>query len=39
MILEVAILDIRAGQSAAFEAAFAKAEKIIASMPMVIQLS
>jgi len=33
MILEVAILDIRPGQSAAFEAAFAQAQTIIASMP------
>ena len=32
MILEVAILDILENQNAAFEAAFAKAEKIIASM-------
>jgi len=33
MILEVAILDIRPGQSAAFETAFAQAQTIIASMP------
>ena len=33
MILEVASLDIRPGQSAAFEAAFAQAQTIIASMP------
>jgi heme-degrading monooxygenase HmoA len=33
MILEVAILDVRWGQEAEFEIAFAKASKIIASMP------
>lgn len=33
MILEVAPLNIRAGQSAAFEAAFKQAQSIIASMP------
>ena len=33
MILEVAVLRIRAGQSAAFEQAFAQAQSIIASMP------
>jgi heme-degrading monooxygenase HmoA len=33
MILEVAILDVRAGQTAPFEAAFAEASPIIASMP------
>ncbi len=33
MILEVAILDVRPGQTAPFEAAFAEAETIIASMP------
>jgi heme-degrading monooxygenase HmoA len=33
MILEVARLHIRAGQAAAFEAAFADARLIIASMP------
>lgn len=32
MILEAVILNIRAGQSAAFEAAFAQASPIIASM-------
>lgn len=32
MILEVAILDVKSGETAAFEAAFAKAEPIIASM-------
>lgn len=33
MVLEVAILDVRPGESAAFEAAFAEAQAIIASMP------
>ncbi len=33
MILEVAPLASRAGQEAAFEAAFGQAQKIIASMP------
>ena len=33
MILEVAPLQIRAGQSAAFEAAFRQAQSIIASAP------
>ncbi len=33
MILEVASLQIRQGQSLAFEAAFAKAQAIISSMP------
>jgi heme-degrading monooxygenase HmoA len=33
MILEVAILNIRTGMSANFEATFAKAQTIIASMP------
>jgi heme-degrading monooxygenase HmoA len=32
MILEVAILDVRAGEEAAFEAAFAQASPIIAEM-------
>ncbi|CAN5504451.1 antibiotic biosynthesis monooxygenase [soil metagenome] len=32
MILEVAILNVRPGQEAAFEAAFAQASSIIASM-------
>lgn len=32
-VLEVAMLDVRRGQSAAFEAAFATAQSIIASMP------
>jgi heme-degrading monooxygenase HmoA len=33
MILEIAALQIRAGQSLAFEAAFAQAQRIISSMP------
>lgn len=33
MILEVAPLHVRPGQSAAFEAAFLEAQKIISSMP------
>lgn len=33
MILEVAVLDVRAGQGADFERAFAEAQAIIASMP------
>ncbi len=33
MILEVAILNVRSGQADAFEAAFANAQSIIASMP------
>ncbi len=33
MILEIATLQIRPGQTAAFEAAFAQAQTIIASMP------
>ena len=33
MILEVAQLQVRAGQEAAFEAAFAEAQRIISSMP------
>ncbi|GAB7128804.1 antibiotic biosynthesis monooxygenase [Silvimonas sp. JCM 19000] len=33
MILEVAHLDIRPGQRAAFEAAFGQAQNIIAGMP------
>lgn len=33
MILEVAVLNIKAGQGQAFEAAFAKAQSIISSMP------
>ena len=33
MILEVAVLNIRPGESAAFEAAFAQASPLIASIP------
>ncbi|HQV69257.1 MAG TPA: antibiotic biosynthesis monooxygenase [Thermoflexales bacterium] len=33
MILEIAILNIKPGQSPAFQAAFAEAQSIIASMP------
>jgi heme-degrading monooxygenase HmoA len=33
MVLEVATLQIKPGQTAAFEATFAQAQKIIASMP------
>jgi heme-degrading monooxygenase HmoA len=33
MILEVAILNVKAGQAADFEQAFAEAQAIIASMP------
>jgi heme-degrading monooxygenase HmoA len=33
MILEVATLQIKPGQTAAFEAAFAQAQRIIAAMP------
>jgi heme-degrading monooxygenase HmoA len=33
MILEVAILDVKLGQTQAFELAFAKAQSIISSMP------
>ena len=33
MILELAVLDIRDGETAAFEAAFAEAEIIISAMP------
>jgi heme-degrading monooxygenase HmoA len=33
MILEIATLDIKRGQTAAFEAAFAKAQLIIAASP------
>ena len=32
-VLEVAVLDVRAGQGAAFESAFDDAQTIIASMP------
>ncbi|MEM7018398.1 MAG: antibiotic biosynthesis monooxygenase [Pseudomonadota bacterium] len=33
MILEVAILNVRTNETAAFESAFAKAQAIISSMP------
>ena len=33
MILEVAILNVKSGMTASFEAAFARAQAIIASMP------
>lgn len=33
MVLEIATLPIRAGQTAAFEAAFAQTQTLIASMP------
>ena len=33
MILEQAVLDVRPGQQAEFETAFAEAQQIIASMP------
>jgi heme-degrading monooxygenase HmoA len=33
MVLEVAVLNVRAGRSDEFEQAFAKAQTIIASMP------
>ena len=33
MILEVAVLDVRHGETEAFEAAFREAQAIIASMP------
>ena len=33
MILEVAVLNVRSGQGAAFEAAFKQASPIIAAMP------
>lgn len=33
MILEVAVLDVRTGESEAFEAAFREAQAIISSMP------
>ncbi len=33
MVLEVARLDVRAGETVAFEEAFAEAQRILASMP------
>jgi heme-degrading monooxygenase HmoA len=38
MTLELAILDVRAGQADAFEAAFADAKSIISSMPGFVSL-
>lgn len=32
-VLEVALLNVRSGETAAFEAAFAQAQRIIAAMP------
>ena len=32
-VLEVATLNVRAGQAAAFEAAFAQAQRLIAAIP------
>lgn len=37
MILEVAILQVKNGQTETFEAAFAEAQKIISSMPGYIE--
>lgn len=37
MILEVAVLNVKPGQGAAFESAFAKAQRIISSMPGYIE--
>ena len=39
MVLEVAVLDVRAGEGAAFEAAFREAEGILASMEGYIRHS
>ncbi|WP_193161561.1 antibiotic biosynthesis monooxygenase family protein [Microbulbifer hainanensis] len=33
MVLEVALLDVKAGEASAFEQAFARAQQIIAAMP------
>lgn len=33
MVLEVAVLDVKRGQAREFEAAFAKAQRIISAMP------
>lgn len=38
MILELAHLDVKAGQESAFEAVFAEAKSIIASMPGFLSL-
>ena len=37
MILEIAVLNVKAGQQREFEAAFAQAQSIIASMPGYIE--
>lgn len=39
MIVEVAVLDVRAGSEAAFEAAFARARPLIAATPGFMGLS
>lgn len=38
MILEVAVLQVRAGEGAAFEAAFAEARRYISAMPGFVSL-
>lgn len=38
MVLELAVLDVRTGQTAEFEAAFGEAKSIIASMPGFVAL-
>jgi heme-degrading monooxygenase HmoA len=38
MVLELAVLDVRPGQAAEFEAAFGDAKSIIASMPGFVDL-
>ena len=38
MVLEHALLDVRPGQTAAFEAAFAEAKSIISSVPGFLSL-
>lgn len=38
MVLELAVLDVRPGQTHAFEAAFGDAKSIIASMPGFVSL-
>jgi heme-degrading monooxygenase HmoA len=37
VILEVAVLNVKAGEGAAFEAAFKEAQRIIASMPGYVE--
>lgn len=37
MVLEVAVLNVKPGQTAEFEAAFAQAQQIIASMPGYVE--